>query len=612
VGNGLAVGVFGMTQAGDWLLIRVDEPGHPNNGFAGWMFRDLVALQGDPVVLPLYGSDGIALTPVAPAAEEGGALPLLPTGTPTPVPSPTATPLVTPEVRLPDVNNAPAASVPPPENGEFMATIAGETLPANPLAPIPAVAADGREFALRVETAAVEAWGGILGNPERQWMPVAGELLWPGTIVYVAARSGAVESGTVIAGRVRIAGAAPFDRVTLEDGSAFATAAASANTVGLVGGDGAGVSVLDTEGAVTALWQEAAGVQWLDAGDAGVVAPLDAEPYGRHGMIWARTDGAALRIHAQPYFAINGVAGDPYTGLWWIETPLFGTGRWQLWQWEPQSARVVMRLEAGDDLFARAEEADDAEIAPHLLPKLLAVQAVTPGDPAHVTLIVTTSDALSLAPNQGIFRLEIVGNVGEPAAIIGAPHLMVGANLYQEPLALSPDHARLALLVHDSDQPSLTAGAITPANRIKSLALTGAGAGTLTNLYQTETALEFLAPLLAWQDDGTLLAARARFAAAGASQIDMFGAVWLEVASDSQTASTATAATAISVRIPAGRQLQDIAGCRQEQSALLVLLNNDGSLDYARWASIEPITPTFTVPNNLKMVFTCWRNPPGR
>jgi len=619
VGNGLAVGVFGITEAGDWLLIRVDEPGHPNNGFAGWMFRDLVALQGDPAVLPLYGSDGTALTPAAPTGGEGAessgesVLPLLPTSTPTPEPSPTATPLVTPEVRLPDVSNPPAASVPPPETGEFMATIAGDSLPANPLAPIPAVAADGREFALRVETAAVELWGGILGNAEMQWMPVAGELLWPGTIVYVAARSGAVEGGSVIAGRVRIAGAAQFERVTLEDGSAFANAALSANTVGLVGGGGAGISILTTEGAVSALWQDAASVQWLDGGDAGVVAPLNAEPYGRHGFIWARTDGAALRIHAQPWYAIQGMAGDPYTGVWWIETPLFNTGRWQLWQWEPQSARVLMRMDSGDDLFARAEGQGETAIAPHLVPKLVALHAQTPGDPTRVVLHVSTRDALSLAPNQGIFRIEIVGSVGEPATVVGAPTLLVRAGLYQEPLVLSPDHSRLALLAYDSDQPSLTAGAITPANRLKSLALTGTNAGSLTTLYQTETALEFLAPLLTWQDDGTLLAARARFAASGVSQIDMFGAVWLEVSSASQVSSAqSTNATAISVRIPAGRQLQDIAGCRLEQSALLVLLNNDGSLDYARWASIEPITPTFTVPNNLKMVFTCWRNPPGR
>ena len=88
----------------------------------------------------------------------------------------------------------------------------------------------------------------------------------------------------------------------------------------------------------------------------------------------------------------------------------------------------------------------------------------------------------------------------------------------------------------------------------------------------------------------------------------MFGAVWLEMGD----ATGGSGPSAISVRIPAGRQMQDIAGCRLEQSALLVLLNADGSLDYARWASIEPITPTFTVPNNLKQVFTCWRNPPGR
>lgn len=610
VDNGLAVGVFGITEAGDWLLIRVDELGHPNNGFAGWMFRDLVSLQGDAAVLPVYGADGIALTPVALPADTGaeGAAPLLPTSTPTPVPSPTATPLVTPEVRQPEVSDPPAASVPPPEVREFMATIAGDQIPANPLAPIPAIAADGREFVLHVETAAVELWGGIVGYAEAQWMPVAGELLWPGAVVYIEVRSGGLDAGTVTAGRVRIVGGEERQRVTLEDGSGFANAASSANSVGLVGGAGAGISVLDTEGAVKALWQDAARVDWLDAGDAGVVAMLKAEPYGRQGFLWARSDGASMRIYAQPYFTVQGIAGDPYTGVWWIETPLFATGRWQLWQWEPQSGRVLLRLEAGDDLFAQAQQEGETLDA-HLLPTLLAIQPVTAGDPAHVELYVTTTGTYSFAPNRGIFRMEIAGAIGESAQVVGAPRLLVAPDAYQEPLTLSPDHSMLALLAYDSDQPSLTGGAVTPANRLKVLKLSGEGAGSLYTLYQTETALEFLAPTLAWQDDGTLLATRARFAATGVNQIDMFGAVWLEVEQD---AGGRVSTSAISVRIPAGRELLDISGCRLEQSALLVLLSNDGSLNYARWASIEPIALTFTVPNNLKQIFTCWRNPPGR
>src|SRR5690606_12486141 len=111
--------------------------------------------------------------PGAGEAQEGsgGTELLLPTSTPTPEPSPTATPLQTPEVRAPQVEQVAQASVPPPEEGEFMATIAGDLLPANPLAPVSAVAADGREFSLRVETANIQIWGGLLGNAESQWLP---------------------------------------------------------------------------------------------------------------------------------------------------------------------------------------------------------------------------------------------------------------------------------------------------------------------------------------------------------------------------------------------------------------------------------------------------------
>jgi hypothetical protein len=87
--------------------------------------------------------------------------------------------------------------------------------------------------------------------------------------------------------------------------------------------------------------------------------------------------------------------------------------------------------------------------------------------------------------------------------------------------------------------------------------------------------------------------------------LDLFGAVWIQL----PTADGTLSPSAISVRLPAGQRLLDLTGCRDDQSALLVLLDNDGSLGYDRWSTIEAPARTFTVPNNLTRVFVCWRNP---
>ena len=59
VENEVAVDLFGITEAGDWLLIRA-------NGVVGWMFRDLIILNGDQSLLPIYRTDGTPLDPANP------------------------------------------------------------------------------------------------------------------------------------------------------------------------------------------------------------------------------------------------------------------------------------------------------------------------------------------------------------------------------------------------------------------------------------------------------------------------------------------------------------------------------------------------------------------
>ncbi|MGL4651076.1 MAG: hypothetical protein ACRC1H_16845, partial [Caldilineaceae bacterium] len=321
--------------------------------------------------------------------------------------------------------------------------------------------------------------------------------------------------------------------------------------------------------------------------------------YGNDGFVWARTDGNGLRVKAQPFWAISGVSGDAYTGLWWVERPLVNTGRWQLWQWEPQSQRIVLRLEASDDLFASAGPL----AASSLTPRLLAVLPATPGDANRVSVWVDTSDSRTLAPNRGVFAFTLVAQEGDLRAVEGAPRLVLEAGEYMAPLAFSPARDRLAFAQYDDGVPSLTAGQVRPANRIRVLAVESS---TLRTIYQTENALEFIAPLLVWQDATTLLTARSRFAAGGAG-LDLFGAVWIELGGEGSEQPAGT--SVFTVNIPSDQALLDVAGCRSEQSALLALLNNDGSLEYARWTGFEPIRNTFTVPNNLTRAFLCWRVP---
>jgi hypothetical protein len=426
-----------------------------------------------------------------------------------------------------------------------------------------------------------------------------------------------------VADRVRIAAAPTLERAAPEETTAWRDALA-ADPVALVGGvDATGVSLLPADGNVSPLWPDGATAFWLDGSDeAGLVVPLRSGRFGRDGFVWARSDGSGLRIFAQPYHAISGISGDAYTGLWWVERPLVSTGRWQLWQWDPQSGRIVLRLEADEGFFTAAGPLAGAT----LTPRLLAVLPATQGDAGRVTVWVDSQESRTQAPNQGVFALTLVAQEGDLRAVEGAPRLLLEPGEYMAPLAFSPRRDRLAFAQFDDGVPSLTAGQVRPANRIR---LLNVETSTLRTIYQTENAREFIAPLLVWQDEQTLLTARSRFAATGAG-LDLFGAVWIELggegsgggaaggaagggaAGSSAAGSSAAGGTSVfTVNIPADQTLLDLAGCRSEQSALLVLLNDDGSLESARWTGFEPIRGTFTVPNNLTRAFLCWRVPPG-
>ena len=60
---GVPVDLFGITEAGDWILLRINAPDDAQNGIIGWISTDLLQVTGDLAFLPRYYADG---TPVVP------------------------------------------------------------------------------------------------------------------------------------------------------------------------------------------------------------------------------------------------------------------------------------------------------------------------------------------------------------------------------------------------------------------------------------------------------------------------------------------------------------------------------------------------------------------
>ena len=98
--NGTVVDVFGMTEAGDWLLVRAATVEDGRTGVVGWVASQLVIPYTDYSAVPLYRADGTSVNeppPEAPPAPEN-----------LPAAAATATPLVTPVIGLPKCPVAPS------------------------------------------------------------------------------------------------------------------------------------------------------------------------------------------------------------------------------------------------------------------------------------------------------------------------------------------------------------------------------------------------------------------------------------------------------------------------------------------------------------------------
>ena len=93
--NGTLVDIFGITEAGDWLLVRAATVDDGRSNVLGWVSSQLVVPYADLAVVPRYRADGTSVdAPPAESGEQGASLGQLLSNLPSP--TPTATALVTP------------------------------------------------------------------------------------------------------------------------------------------------------------------------------------------------------------------------------------------------------------------------------------------------------------------------------------------------------------------------------------------------------------------------------------------------------------------------------------------------------------------------------------
>jgi hypothetical protein len=294
---------------------------------------------------------------------------------------------------------------------------------------------------------------------------------------------------------------------------------------------------------------------------------------------------------------VQGVAGDAYGGLWWIETPQAVLDQWQLWHYNPATASIAMRLQATGGLFD-GEDADRQRT-----PVLLAVQPLIPGDVSNVMLYVDTFDGASQTPYTGFYRLGVQTDGAGVAQVSDGPLLLLEEGQYRGPLVVSPDLSRLAYFFYDAAVPSLTSGAVKPPNTVKLLTLPGRDQNVTSTVYTSESRFEFAAPAVAWLGPDRLLLARSRFGGSNANSLDQFAIVQVQLP---PVGVTEGAAAAGSYLLPRRQSLLDFAACL-DGTALLLTRDGEGAQSLSRWEGQGQSFPLFGLPEQLDRTLLCWQ-----
>lgn len=602
VDNEVPVEVFGITEAGDWLLIRV-------NGTLGWMFIDLILINGDPALLPRYRTDGTPLDPAAPAppTAPAAAAALLNTNTPTETPPPTATatPLSTPELVEPQVVAPATERQPPgPSAGDNIMTINGGSIPANPLADLPVLTEDQQRLTLRLDSAVIQIWGGLFGDPEAGWVSASSELLWEGARLYVVGRALPDEPRVWMVDRVRVVALPAVPRSSLLTFGPLAESVANNNFMAFLGSEIAnGVYLLGRGGVAQPLWGAERDAMWLgsELEDGMIVATADLAT-GRNGFTWVRTDGSAIQIAAQPLYRIRGITGDERTGVWWIEEPQALLDQWQLWHYDPRIQQVQLRLQANRERFT------SPGTTVSLSPMLLGVSGLrateTIDEPQLITLYLDTIATRSQQPYQGLFQLQLRLPATGVAEIVDAPQRLLVPDTYRGPVRLSPDGTQLAHLAYDETLPGLATSTRTPPNTLRLLSLQAADRGTVRVVYTVNNNEEFLAPNLEWLGNDRLQLVRSRFEPGSTVNLDRFGVVDLRL----PTGGNRGAIVTNNYVLRRGYSLRDTTVCRGDQSYMMIEENDIGAVELVRWDGEAAAVPLFGLPGYLTRPLLCWQS----
>ncbi len=599
---GMNVDLYGITEDGQWVLLRVNEPNDERHRLTGWIAIELLQLAGDTAFLPRYRADGTPLIPPTPTYTP---TPGTPTPTLSPTPTATATPRPTPLIDQAAAEPAPQIVAPLPGGGESALTIAAE--PAGVAGAVAATADDGSAWSVLVDTAELQVWSGLFGAFPAEWIPAQTDMLTPGTRIYVQGAP-AVDNPAVLVGQVvRIAAGPPVERAKVAARSDLAEAIAGGSAVALMGSrQERGIYLLETAGTLRQLWVDEQEAIWASGDPSqGVIISPGSVRGAAVRFTWVRADGVGVEVHAQPFHTLQGVAADALGGLWWIEKPQADLDQWQLWHFDPEQGRIALRLRASSRLFTTGSDLVAAPLSPSLL-------AITPQtDPATgaltgVTLLVDTANADAQGLYMGVFRLSItVDEQGEGEAA-GMPQLLLTPESYRGPLQVSPDGTKLAYFVYDPEHPSLTSGFIRPANTVRVLTLAGRGASTIRTVYASENRFEFLAPNLAWQGNDRLFLARSRFAPGDTFDVDRFGLVRVQLPGPDQPAGEVAVAGYL---LPNQTQLRDFAVCQDGSYALMVSGAATGMLELARWNGEDRPQALVALPETMSRGFLCWSAP---
>lgn len=638
--GGVVVTLLGLLEDGNWALIRVDDPAAAQNGQMGWMALELMAVTGDLQSLPLYDSTGtpVATAILTPTTESASPPATLPTATSTriSVATPTATLGIGPSrpifgTPLPAQPILPTATVtrispaqptgintvtptsaagaqssPAPDRGEGIAlasapapepaagslvvTVVGNTLPANPLQPIPVQAADGRAFQLVLDVtdeAQVQVWAGLLGEEAGRWIPARGELLWPGTRLYV---EGSLQPGTtkIRVVSIQIVGLPEQPRTLTGEVAPIGTARAGKSAVVLVGSrDERDIYLLESTGSLTAIGANGQKAIPVLGAAGGLVIPAPNAPSGLNSFTLLQDSGALVEIFAKPFYNIRGITGDGAGSLLWIETPQADLDQWQLWEFQIESGELRLLAQESLGIFGSKEDP--------ILPSLV---AAIPGEAGSWWYLMETAKPQNQQNNTGFFQLNVTSAGG-----VGEVRLLIPEGTYRSPLQVSPDGTRLAYLSYDPNQPSLTAGFVQPSNRlwVRPVGDLAFGNDSPLAAYATENRFEFLTPGVAWRDNQRILLTRSRFSTVGVFALDTFGITEVDLSGQEPLS--------VSHLLRVGSTVKDSAVCQDDQRIALSVVDEAGVYRLAEWTGEGKPLVLADLPLRIDRIFACWHLP---